>query len=476
MSHYQTVIGLEVHAELSTRSKVFCGCGTAFGAPPNSQVCPVCLGFPGVLPVLNREVVERALRVAVALGCEINSPTIFERKNYYYPDLPKNYQISQKRTPLGRGGQLEILVEGEPMSVPMWEIHLEEDAGKLLHPEGEAEITLVDYNRSGMPLLEIVCAPKLHTLPQVDAYMTGLRNLLIYLDVSDCKMEQGHLRFEANVDVRPAGMTAPGPRVEMKNLNSFRAVLHALDYEIRRQTEVLESGGKLVQETRLWDDQRGLTRPMRSKEEAQDYRYFPEPDLPPLEIPAEWIERVRANLPELPHARRQRFVTQYGLSAYDADILTGDKALSDFYEQTVALGADAKAAGNWVMNELSRILNERSQTIGASRVTPRHLAELIALISRGSISGKIAKDVFAEMFESGKLPEEIVSARGLTQISDEEAIATLVDRVIAENPTVVADFKGGKEKSLAFLVGQVMKLSQGRANPQLVNKLLRERL
>jgi aspartyl-tRNA(Asn)/glutamyl-tRNA(Gln) amidotransferase subunit B len=477
MSDFEAVIGLETHVELTTQSKVFCGCSTEFGAPPNSQVCPVCLGLPGVLPVLNREVVEYALRVAIALGCEINSPTIFERKNYYYPDLPKNYQISQKRAPFGVGGRLDFLADGERRSVSMWEIHIEEDAGKLVHPDDpRADYSLVDYNRSGMPLLEVVCAPELHTLEELEGYMHGLRNLLLYLEVCDCAMEKGHLRFEANVDVRPAGVTGPRPRVEMKNLNSFRAVLRAAGYEIERQTDLLRSDREVVQETRLWDDARGVTRPMRGKEQAQDYRYFPEPDLLPLEIASEWIERVRASLPELPAARQERYVEHYGLPEYDAAILTGDKALADFFEQTVGQGADAKAASNWIMGSLLRMLKERDLEVAQAAVTPEHLARMIALIADGTISGKIAKGVFDEMFESGAAPDDIVREKGLTQISDTGELGAAVEEIIAANPDVVQSYLGGKEKSLGFLVGQVMKKTRGRANPQLVNEMLRERL
>ncbi|KPJ62088.1 glutamyl-tRNA amidotransferase [candidate division KD3-62 bacterium DG_56] len=477
MSDYEAVIGLETHVELTTRSKVFCGCSTEFGAPPNTQVCPVCLGYPGVLPVLNREVVEYALRVAIALGSEINSQTIFERKNYYYPDLPKNYQISQKRFPLGVGGRLDFLVDGELRTINMWEIHIEEDAGKLLHPDDpRADYSLVDYNRSGMPLLEMICAPELHTLQEVEGYMHGLRNLLLYLEVSDCAMEKGHLRFEANVDVRPAGLTGPRPRVEMKNLNSFRAVLRALGYEIDRQTELLRSGGEVIQETRLWDDARGVTRPMRTKEQAQDYRYFPEPDLLPLEIDRDWIERVRASLPELPAARRQRYVEQYGLPEYDAAVLTADKGLADFFERTVQLGADPKAASNWTMGSLVRMLKERELEISQAKVSPDHLARMLALIDDGTISGKIAKGVFEEMFESGASPDDIVREKGLTQISDTGELGGIVEEVIEANPDVVESYLGGKEKSIGFLVGQIMKKTGGRANPQMVNQLLRERL
>jgi len=475
-THYEPVMGLEVHAELTTRSKMFCGCSTQFGALPNSQVCPVCLGMPGVLPVINRQAVEFALRVALALNCEISSPFIFERKNYYYPDLPKNYQISQKRSPVGHDGVIEIHVDGAARRAGITDVHLEEDAGKLLHPEGEAGASLVDLNRAGMPLLEIVGGPDLRSLDEVSAYMNAVRNLLLYLGVSDCRMEEGHLRFEANISLRPVGSEEFGARVEMKNLNSFRSVLRCLEYEIKRQEALLRAGQPVARETRLWDEERGVTETMRSKEEAQDYRYFPEPDLPPVTIDAAWLERVRASLPELPDARRRRFVEKLCLPEYDAAVLTGDKALADFLEATVALGRDPKEVGNWLMGEFLRLLHATGIELAAAKVTPPMLSDLILLIEGGAVNRNAAKSVFEEMFNTGKPAKEIVEARGLTQISDEGEIAGIVDQVIAENPQVVADFKGGKEKSFGFLVGQVMRRSQGRANPQLVNRLLRERL
>jgi len=476
LADYEPNIGLEVHAELSTRTKVFCGCSTAVGAPPNSQVCPVCLGFPGVLPVLNRQVVDYGLRVALALNCEITRPTIFERKGYYYPDLPKNFQISQKRAPLGRNGRLNLSVDGRPVRVGIADVHLEEDAAKLLHPGDNPEETLVDFNRSGIPLLEIVSEPDMRSAAEVEAYMNAVRSMLLYLGVSQARMEQGQLRFEASVSLRPAGSSELGTRVEIKNLNSFRAVVGGVEHEIRRQRRALQAGEALDQETRLWDDERGVTEPMRRKETAMDYRYFPEPDLAPLVIDEGWIARVRAALPELVEARRQRFVQQYRLSDYDAAVLTADKALADFFEDTVKAGAPAKAAANWVSVELLRLLNEREVQLANAAITPTALAELISLVEQGAVSALAAKTVFARLFQGGGSAAAALAELGLSQISGEEQLAATVDEVIRENPGAVANFKAGNERSLGFLVGQVMRKSGKRANPQLVNKLLRERL
>jgi len=474
---YEPVVGLEVHAELATESKVFCGCATGFGAPPNSRTCPVCLGLPGVLPVLNEKAVDYALRVALALECEILSPCIFERKNYYYPDLPKNYQISQKRRPLGRSGRLEIAVNGASKWIGIDDVHLEEDTGKLLHPEGAGDdYSLVDYNRSGMPLLEIVGAPDLRSPDEVSAYMTGIRELLLYLGVSECRMEEGQLRFEANISLRPAGAQEYGTRVELKNLNSFRSVLRCLEYEIERQEQVLRGGGRVEQETRLWDEAAGVSEAMRSKEEAQDYRYFPEPDLVPLVIDAEWLERVRAELPELPRARRRRFVEQLGLSGYDAGILSAEPELADYFEAVLAAGVEAKTAANWVSGEFLRHVNERGIGVGAASVTPERLAELVHLVERGAVTANAAKEVLAEMFESGRAAQKIIEERGLAQMQDEGELEAIVERAIAENPDGVADFQAGRKQALGFLVGQVMKATRGRANPQAVNELLRKHL
>ena len=476
MARYEANIGLEVHAELNTRTKVFCGCSTEVGAPPNTQVCPVCLGFPGVLPALNRQVVEFALRAALAMSCEIARPSIFERKGYYYPDLPKNFQISQKRAPLGHGGYLEIAVDGQTKRVRIVDVHMEEDAAKLLHPEDDREHSLVDFNRSGMPLLEIVSEPDMASAVEAEAYMNAIRNVLLYLGISECRMEQGQLRFEASVSLRPEGESKLGTRVEIKNLNSFRAVTAAVGYEIDRQSRALDEGKKLVQETRLWDDERGVTEVMRTKETAMDYRYFPEPDLAPLVVDDGWIARVRAELPELADARRGRFVEQYGLSDYDAGILTGDKALADLFEATGAEGAPAKAAANWLTGEFLRLLKEGDVEAGETKVEPKALAELIALVEGGTLSASAAKQVFGKLFEAGGSPAEIVKELGLAQISDQDELAGVVDEVIGEHSDAVESFRTGKESALKFLVGQVMRKTRGRANPQLVNELLRKRI
>jgi len=474
---YEPVIGLEVHAELATESKAFCGCSTRFGAPPNSQTCPVCLGLPGSLPVLNGKAVEYGLRVALALECEILIPCIFERKNYYYPDLPKNYQISQKRQTLGRSGRLEIEVGERSKWVGIDDVHLEEDTGKLTHPEGAADdYSLVDYNRSGVPLLEIVGAPDLSSLEEVSTYMTAIRELLLYLGVSDCRMEEGKLRFEANISLRPAGSSELGARVEIKNLNSFRTVLRCLEHEIYRQQQVLRAGERVARETRLWDEIVCASAAMRSKEEAQDYRYFPEPDLVPVVIDAAWLERVRGSQPELRQARRRRFVIALGLSDYDAGILTADRELADYFEATVARGIEAKAAANWVTGEVLRHLNDRGIAVSAAPVSPERLAELIGLVEQGRVTANAAKEVLAQMFESGRAAHEIIEERGLAQIQDTGELEAAVARVLAENPNGVADYRAGREQALKFLVGQVMKATRGRANPQVVNDLLRQRL
>ncbi|HUT73332.1 MAG TPA: Asp-tRNA(Asn)/Glu-tRNA(Gln) amidotransferase subunit GatB [Armatimonadota bacterium] len=474
---YEPVMGLEVHAELATDAKMFCGCSTRFGAPSNSQTCPVCLGLPGSLPVVNHKAVDYGLRAALALGCEILNPCLFERKNYYYPDLPKNYQISQKRRPLGRSGRLEIEVEGSSKLVGIDDVHLEEDTGKLLHPEGAGNhYSLVDYNRSGVPLLEIVGAPDLRSLKEVSAYMTAIRDLLLCLGVSDCRMEEGKLRFEANISLRPAGAEEYGARVEIKNLNSFRTVLRCLEHEIERQQQALRAGAEVARETRLWNEAACASAAMRSKEEAQDYRYFPEPDLVPLMIDARWLERARAALPELPGARRRRFVVELGLSPYDAGILAGQREVADYFEGVVAAGVEAKAAANWVAGELLRHLNERGVAVAAAPVTPERLAELIKLVEQGGVTTKAAKEVFAEMFASGRAAAEIVAERGLGQIRGQDELAAVVERVIADNPAAAGDLRGGKEQALKFLVGQVMKATRGRADAQAVGALLRRRL
>ncbi|HEY3418376.1 MAG TPA: Asp-tRNA(Asn)/Glu-tRNA(Gln) amidotransferase subunit GatB, partial [Armatimonadota bacterium] len=450
MVEYEPVIGFEIHAELATRSKIFCGCSTIPGAPANTHTCPICLGMPGVLPVLNQQALEFALQVALACHCEISSPSIFERKNYYYPDLPKNYQISQKRAPFGVNGWFDFEVEGERRCVSILDIHLEEDAGKLVHPEekGASGYSLVDFNRAGVPLLEIVSGPDIHTIPDAEAYMLGMRQLLQYLGVSEARMELGQIRFEANISVRPLGATTLGKRVEIKNLNSFRTVTRAAEYEIERQTEAYRNGEAIAQETRLWDEVRGETQTMRSKEESHDYRYFPDPDLVPMVFTREYLDTLADRQPELPAARRARFITEFGLPEHDAQILTGEKAVADFVDATVALGAPAKAVSNWMMGEALRLLNEKGLSPEELPVTPEQLAGLIKLVESGSISNNQGKQVFAEMFANGKSPEEIVKERGFAQISDSNALETLVDAVIAANPDPAQRYAAGEDKPL----------------------------
>ena len=486
---YQIIIGLEVHAELATATKVFCGCGTKFGADPNSQTCPVCLGMPGVLPVLNEKVVLSAIRIALALNCKINLYNKFDRKNYYYPDLPKNYQISQQYLPIAADGHLDIFVShdknsasdaitGEKKHIRINNIHIEEDAGKNLHAEdtGLQNMSLVDFNRAGVPLLEIVTYPDMRNLQEVEKFMTDLRNILLYTGVSDCKMEEGSLRFEANVSLKPAGQTELGPRVEMKNLNSFKMVLSALQYEIKRQEELLREGKEVIQETRLWDEKKDKTYSMRSKEEAHDYRYFPEPDLVPLTIDEKLLNEIRSSIPELPASKFERFCKEYGLSEYDAGVLTQNRTLSDFYEEVTAVFHEPKTVSNWVMGELLSILNEQKQELTDCPISPQQFAELMELLKKGTINSPSAKSILREMFHSGKNAKELVEEKGLSQISDEEDIKKIVSKAISENPGSANDYRKGKKKALGFLVGQVMKATKGRANPKLVNKLLQEAL
>lgn len=479
-SEFEPVIGLEVHVELSTKSKLFCGCQAAFNAPPNSHTCPVCLGLPGVLPVLNRKAVEFGIKTALALNCEVASFSKFDRKNYFYPDLPKNYQISQYDLPLGASGYVDVSVDGGMRRVRIKRVHLEEDAGKSVHESGTitgSSFSLEDYNRTGVPLLEIVSEPDLRSPEEAYAYLSMLRSILRYLDVSDCKMEEGSLRCDANISVRPKGSSALGTPIELKNLNSFRAVEKALAYEFRRQAEILARGERVTRETRHWDESRQVTVLMRRKEEADDYRYFPEPDLVPLEIDEAWVAEVRGTLPELPGVRHERFIREYGLPAYDAAILTESKDLADYFEAAVAAyGGDAKAVSNWVMGELARLMNATGTDIRDVRVAPTALAAMLKMIDDGTISGKIAKTVFEEMFATGKEPRQVVAEKGLVQIADEGELARIVDEVIAENRDVADEVRAGKDRAITFLVGQVMKKTRGRANPQAVNRLLRERL
>jgi len=475
---YEAVIGLEIHAQLLTASKIFCGCGTAFGAAPNTQVCPVCLGLPGALPVLNRAAVDYAIRAALALGCAINELSVFARKNYFYPDLPKGYQISQYERPLATTGHVEFVTSGATRRVGITRVHLEEDAGKSLH-EGfpdSARKTYLDYNRSGVPLIEIVTEPDLRSAADAAAFFSHLRDTLVWLGVNDGNMEEGSLRCDANVSVRPAGADRLGTKAEVKNLNSFRFLQKALEHEIERQIEVVSDGGRVVQETRLWDAAAGRTISMRSKEEAHDYRYFPEPDLPPLVVDASRVEAIRRAMPELPRARRQRFVAQYALPDYDSAQLTQSRAVSDFFEAAVAAGAPPKLASNWIMGELARVLKDRGITIESSPLSPERLAGLVALVDRGTISGSIAKDVFEKMIASNRPADEIVAAEGLKQIDDEGHIVRLIADVLSSNADAVQQYRSGKSATFGFLVGQVMKAAAGKANPKRVNDLLRRAL
>ncbi len=475
---YEPVIGLEVHVQLLTKTKIFCGCSTRFGDPPNTNVCPVCLGLPGTLPVLNKRAVEMAMRASLALNCSVHERSRFARKNYFYPDLPKGYQISQYELPLATGGWLEIEVAGARKRIGITRLHLEEDAAKNLH-EGfsqSARKAYIDYNRCGTPLVEIVSEPDMRTLEEAYTYLTALRQIMLYTGVSDCNMEEGSLRCDANVSVRPRGSEEFGTKVEVKNLNSFRFLQKALEYEIERHIGVLESGGRIPQETRLWNQAEGHTVSMRSKERAHDYRYFPEPDLLPVHISAAWREEVRRTLPELPEAKRARIVSTFGITPYDAEVLTGTRALADYFESVVKAGAPGKAAANWLQTELLRRLKDSGKEIDASPISPAALAELVKLVESGQITGAIGKKVFATMFESGRSAAEIVAAGGLgAQVSD-AAIQQAAREVIEQNPGNVAKFKAGNEGVFKFFVGQVMRATRGQANPQAVNDVLRKLL
>jgi aspartyl-tRNA(Asn)/glutamyl-tRNA(Gln) amidotransferase subunit B len=472
---YEVVIGLEVHAELLTDSKIFCSCTTEFGGAPNTHCCPVCLGLPGVLPVANKKAVELAVKAALALNCEIAGYSKFDRKNYFYPDLPKAYQISQYDLPLAVNGYVDIETEEGVKRIGIKRVHMEEDAGKLVHGEA-GDYSLVDYNRTGVPLIEIVSEPDIRSSEEARLYLNKLKSILQYTEVSDCKMQEGSLRCDANISLRPKGSGEFGTKTELKNMNSFKAVQKALDYEIERQRKVLERGESVIQETRRWDESRGITVSMRSKEEAHDYRYFPEPDLPPVVIDREFVERIRAGIPELSHERKRRYIDEYGLPEYDAGVLTDSKKLSDFFEECVRKYPNAKVVSNWIMGELLGALNAEDKEIEDTPLTPDHLVEMFTLMDKGTISGKIAKTVFKEMFETGKKPAKIVEEKGLVQISDEGELEKIIDKVIQENPQSVEDYRNGKEKALGFLVGQVMKHTKGKANPQLVNKLLKGKL
>jgi aspartyl-tRNA(Asn)/glutamyl-tRNA(Gln) amidotransferase subunit B len=472
---YEAVIGLEVHAQLLTESKIFCGCSTKFGAAPNTHTCPVCLGMPGVLPVLNRKVVEFTIRLALATNCKIASSSRFARKNYFYPDLPKGYQISQYELPLAQQGWIDIEVNGESKRIGITRIHLEEDAGKLIHDETQP-LSYVDFNRTGVPLVEIVSEPDLRTPEEASIFLKKLRDIVRYLDICDGNMEEGSLRCDANISLRPAGSTVLGVKTEVKNINSFRFVQRALEYEIKRQRAILEQGGTIVQETRLWDSNAGLTHGMRGKEEAHDYRYFPDPDLVPVLIDEQWIEKVRSELPELPEAKKARFMKDYGLSEQDAVVLIGSKELATYYEACVALFPQPKMVSNWVTSELLRELKKDQREIDQCPVKPEDLANLLKLIDDGIISGKIAKNVFEEMYSTQKSPKRIIEEKGLEQVTDEGEIRAVIDTVVAAHPSQVKDYRKGKEKLLGFFVGQVMKQTRGKANPKIVNEILREKL
>jgi len=467
---YEAVIGLEVHAQLLTESKIFCGCSTQFGSEPNTQVCPVCLGMPGVLPVLNQKAVEYTIKTGLAMNCRIAPYSRFARKNYFYPDLPKGYQISQYELPLCEDGYLEIVIDGKKRKIRIKRIHLEEDAGKNIHdPSG---YSFVDFNRTGVPLMEIVSEPDIKSPKEAVLYMKKLRTILRYLGVCDGNMEQGSLRCDANVSVKPIGSEEFGVKTEIKNINSFRFVERALEYEIKRHIRVLSEGGKIIQETRLWDSQAGITQSMRSKEEAHDYRYFPEPDLVPVVVSEEWINEIKKTMPELPDQKIERFIKDYALPEYDADILTSEKELAEWFEDAVKESGKPKEVSNWIMVELLRLLNEEGKEIRDCTVKPSQLAELIELVSKGTINRNTAKEVFEEMYKTGKNASEIVKEKGLVQISDENVIIEAIREIIAKNTKEVERYRAGEEKLIGFFVGQVMKLTKGKANPKIVNELV----
>ena len=475
---YEMVIGLEVHAQLKTDSKIFCACSTKFGSPPNKNTCPICLGMPGSLPVLNKTALELAMRACLSTNCRISPMNRFARKNYFYPDLPKGYQISQFELPLGLNGHINIQINGTHKKIGLTRIHMEEDAGKLIHGEnlGSPGKSYVDFNRTGVPLVEIVSEPDLRSGEEAREYLTQLKAILDYAEVSDCNMEEGSLRCDANVSLRPQGQQEFGTRTETKNLNSFRFVQRAIEYEVDRQTKVLEQGDSIVQETRLYDSNKGVTFSMRSKEEAHDYRYFPEPDLVPIKINNEWVQKVNDALPELPEQKRERFVKDYKIPEYDAGILTTSREIADFYEKSVLLYTKPKVVSNWIMGELLKELKSDGRKISTCPINPESLTDLLKLIDDGTINSKMAKTVFEEMYLNGKPAKEVIKEKGLIQITDSSAIETLVDQILLLNANQVEQYKNGKEKVFGFLVGQVMKESKGQANPELVNTLLKDRI
>ena len=474
MQKYETVIGLEIHAELCTESKLFCHCAYTFGAAANDCTCPVCLGMPGTLPVINKRAVEFAVRAGLAMDCDITSHSKFDRKNYFYPDLPKNYQISQYDMPLCQNGQVTFDFNGERRTVTLRRIHLEEDTGKSVHAEitGDATRSFMDFNRAGVPLLEIVSEPEIHSPEEAVAYCRAVKEILEYIGVSDCNMEEGSLRCEPNLSLRPMGSQELGTRTEIKNKNSFQELLDAMQYEVQRQTRILDTGGEVVQETLLFDASTGKTAAMRGKEEADDYRYFPEPDLVHVQIDADWLDALQPMLPELPAARRERFIADYGISTENAEFLTATRPLADFYDEAARLSGEPTACANWIMGDISRLLNAAEIDISDAKVKPAHLSELIQLMNDATISGKIAKAVLDDAFETGKMPKEIVREKGLSQITDTSEIEAIVLQVVEEHPGPAQDYRDGKKKAIGFLVGQVMRATRGKANPQLVNQIL----
>ena len=475
---YETVIGLEVHVQINTKTKIFCSCSTEFGKPPNTNTCPICLGMPGVLPVLNKQFLESSMKACLATHCTIAPMNRFARKNYFYPDLPKGYQISQFEEPLGVNGYINIYINGIKKRIGLTRIHMEEDAGKLIHGGnlGSPAKSYVDFNRTGVPLCEVVSEPDLRSPEEARAYLGELKSILEYTQVSDCNMEEGSLRCDANISLRPTGQKEFGTRTELKNLNSFKFVQKAIEYEVDRQTRILDQGDQVIQETRLYDSDRGETFSMRSKEEAHDYRYFPDPDLVPVVVDEAWVEEIKKTIPELPEQKRERFAIEYSLPEYDAGVLTSSRELANYFEKCTALFSKPKTISNWIMGDLLRELNKSNQAISKCPVSPNVLVSLLKLIDEGVISGNIAKSVFEEMYQTGKEPTAIIDEKGLKQITDDKAIDKMVEGVLQANLSQVDEYKRGKEKVLGFLVGQVMKASKGKANPGTVNKLLKEKI
>ncbi|MBZ4672235.1 MAG: gatB [Deferribacteraceae bacterium] len=475
---FEAVIGLEVHVQLATDSKIFCSCSTKFGSQPNSNVCPVCLGMPGVLPVLNKKVVEYTTKAGLALNCRINKKNIFARKNYFYPDLPKGYQISQYELPICEHGYIDINIDGKVKRIGITRIHMEEDAGKSIHGEnlGDSSSSFIDLNRTGVPLMEIVSEPDMRSGEEAKEYLQKLKSILEYIEVSDCNMEEGSLRCDANISVRPVGQKEFGTKTEIKNMNSFKNVQKAIEYEIKRQIKVIKEGGKIVQETRLWDPDKNVTISMRSKEEAHDYRYFPDPDLVPLVLDDDFIESIRETLPILPDELKEKFINDYGLPEYDASVLTSVKSYARYFEETVNLVNSPKKVSNWIMSELLRVVNDKGCDIFDAGITPEYLAEIVKLIDDGKISGKIAKDVFEEVIETGKNPSVIIEEKGLVQISDDSELESIICKIIENSPKEAERFRNGEQKLMGFFVGQVMKETKGKANPKLVNEIINKLL